>query len=172
MQILETSRLSLRYFTVRDLESLVPILGDPQVMKFSIIGVHDRQQIKKFIEQRLLSYLEPGFGLYALIHKPDRELIGYCGFFVQKISDRQEIEIGYRLATRYWGQGLATEAAKAVCEYGQKRFDFKRFVCLIDPNNYRSIRVASKLGMKREKELVYYGINVEMYSINCLGVAD
>lgn len=166
MQILKTPRLSLRYFTIRDLDSLVSILGDPQVMEFSIIGVHNRQQIRKFLEQRLLSYLDPGFGLYAIIYQQTQELIGYCGFFQQQLGDRREIEIGYRLATSYWGQGLATEATTAVCEYGQKRFGCQRFVCLIEPSNYRSIRVAQKLGMKLEKQIVYYGIDVEMYSIN------
>ena len=166
MQILETPRLILRYFTIRDLEALIPILADAQVMEFSIIGVHNRQQIRQFIEQRLLSYLEPGFGLYAVIHKEDRELIGYCGFFVQKINDRKEVEVGYRLATKYWGQGLATEAATAICEYGQKKFGLRRFVCIIEPNNVRSIKVATKLGMKLEKEIIYYGIYAEFYSVS------
>lgn len=166
MQILETPRLIVRYFTIRDLNALMPILADPQVMEFSIIGVHNRQQIKQFIEQRLLSYLEPGFGLYALVHKQNQKLIGYCGFFVQKINERKEVEIGYRLATKYWGKGLATEAATSICEYGQKKFNFKRFVCLIEPNNKRSINVAQKIGMKLEKEMIYYGIDVEVYSIN------
>ena len=167
MQILETPRLIVRYFTIRDLDALVAILSDPQVMEFSIFGVHNRQQIRQFIEQRLLSYLDPGFGLYALIHKQDRELIGYCGFFVQKIDERREVEVGYRLATKYWGRGLATEAATHICEYGQKRFNLKRFVCLIEPNNIRSIRVAKKLGMQLEKNTVYHGIEVEVYGV-CL----
>ncbi len=167
MQIIETSRLILRYFTIRDQKALIPILSDPQVMKFSIIGVHNQKQIRQFIEQRLLSYLECGFGLYALIHKQNQELIGYCGFFVQAIEQQKEVEIGYRLATKYWGQGLATEAAQAVFEYGKQRFGFKRFVCLIEPANSRSIRVAKKLGMELEKKIVYYGLDVEMYSINC-----
>ncbi|MEO0926485.1 MAG: GNAT family N-acetyltransferase, partial [Cyanobacteria bacterium J06643_13] len=75
MQILETSRLTLRYITSRDAEALMSVLGDPEVMQFSIIGVHDRQQIRQFIEQRLLSYLECGFGLYALVHKQDQQMI-------------------------------------------------------------------------------------------------
>ena len=164
MQIVETPRLIVRYFTIRDLEALIPILANSQVMKFSIIGVHSRQQIRQFIEQRLLSYLEPGFGLYALIHKQHQELIGYCGFFVQRVDKYKEVELGYRLNTQYWGRGLATEAAQSICEYGQKKFNFKRLVCLIEPNNKRSIRVAEKLGMKLEKKIVYYGINVQLYS--------
>ena len=165
MQILETPRLILRYITIRDSEALVPILGDPQVMKYSIIGVHDRRQIRQFIEQRLLSYLEYGFGLYGVVYKQNQELIGYCGFFIQKINRQPEVEIGYRLAAKYWGQGLGTEAAQAVCNYGKQKYNFKRFVCLIDPANTRSIRVAQKLGMTLEKRIIYHGLDVEMYSL-------
>lgn len=164
MQILETPRLILRYFTIRDAQALLTILADPLVMKFSIIGVHSQKQIRQFIEQRLLSYIQPGFGLYALIYKQNQQLIGYCGFFVQQVNEIKEVEIGYRLAVQYWGQGLATEATKAVLDYGQKKFKFQRFVCLIEPANIRSIRVAQKLNMKLEKEIVYHGKNVEMYS--------
>jgi [ribosomal protein S5]-alanine N-acetyltransferase len=167
MQILETSRLTLRYITARDNQALMRILGDEEVMRFSIIGVHNPRQIKQFIEQRLLSYLEYGFGLYALIHKQNQELIGYCGFFIQSIEEQKEVEVGYRLAQSYWGQGLATEAARAVVEYGQQRFNFQRFVCLIETGNIRSIRVATKLGMKLEKKLIYHGLDVAMYSMNC-----
>ena len=166
MQIFETSRLKLRYLTIRDRDALIPILSDAEVMRYSIIGVHDRRQIRQFIEQRLLSYLEYGFGLYAVVHKLDRQLIGYCGFFIQAIEQQKEVEIGYRLAKNYWGQGLGTEAAQGVLEYGRQRFNFQRFVCLIDPENVRSIRVAKKLGMKLERKLLYHGLDVEMYSLN------
>lgn len=164
MHILETPRLIIRYFSIRDLEDLFPILGDPQVMEFSILGVHDRHQIRQFIEQRLLSYIDPGFGLYALVNKENKELIGYCGFFIQNIDERKEVEIGYRLAAKYWGKGLATEAAQTIHQYGREKFNFQRFVCLIDPKNIRSIRVAQKLGMKLEKRIVYYGIDVNVYA--------
>ena len=94
MKILETSRLKLRYLTIRDRDALVPILSDAEVMRYSLIGVHDRRQIRQFIEQRLLSYLEYGFGLYALVYKPNQELIGYCGFFIKPIEQQKEVEIG------------------------------------------------------------------------------
>jgi [ribosomal protein S5]-alanine N-acetyltransferase len=167
MQIVETSRLTLRYITARDAEALMPILGDAEVMQYSIIGVHSKKQIKQFIEQRLISYMEYGFGLYAVVHKQNQELIGYCGFFIQSIEQQKEVEVGYRLAKKYWGQGLATEAAQAVMEYGQQRFNFQRFVCLIETENSRSIRVANKLGMTLEKKIIYHGLDVAMYSLNC-----
>ena len=167
MQIIETPNLTLRYITSRDAPALESILSDAEVMRYSIIGVHNKKQIKQFIEQRLLSYLERGFGLYALVHKQDREMIGYCGFFIQSIAKQREVEVGYRLAKKYWGQGLATEAAQAVVKYGRERFNFQRYICLIEPENIRSIRVATKLGMSFEKKIIYHGLNVAMYSINC-----
>lgn len=167
MQIIETSRLTLRYITSRDAPALKSILGDAEVMRYSVIGVHNKKQIKQFIEQRLLSYLERGFGLYALVHKQNQETIGYCGFFIQSIAEQREVEVGYRLAKQYWGRGLATEAAQAVIKYGRERFDFQRYICLIEPDNIRSIRVATKLGMTLEKKIIYYGLNVAVYSLNC-----
>ncbi|MEL6928550.1 MAG: GNAT family N-acetyltransferase [Cyanobacteria bacterium J06600_6] len=167
MQIIETPRLTLRYITSQDASALIPILGDEEVMQYSIIGVHNPQQIKRFIEQRLLSYLEYGFGLYALVHKQSQKMIGYSGFFIQSIEQRREVEIGYRLAQKYWGQGLATEAGLAVIKYGRDRYNFQRFICLIETENERSIRVAMKLGMKLEKKIVYHGLDVAMYSLNC-----
>jgi len=167
MQIIETPNLTLRYITSLDAPALMPILGDEEVMRYSIIGVHNHRQIKQFIEQRLLSYLEYGFGLYALVHKQNQEMIGYSGFFIQSIEQRKEVEVGYRLAHKYWGQGLATEAGKAVIEYGRERFNFQRFICLIETENQRSIRVATKLGMKLEKKIIYHGLDVAMYSLNC-----
>ena len=167
MQIIETPRLTLRYITSLDATALMPILGDEEVMRYSIIGVHNPKQIRQFIEQRLLSYLEYGFGLYALVHKQNGEMIGYSGFFIQSIEQHQEVEVGYRLAKKYWGQGLATEAGLAVIKYGRERFNFQRYICLIETENQRSIRVATKLGMKFEKKIIYHGLDVAMYSLNC-----
>ena len=167
MQIIETPNLTLRFITSRDAPALESILGDAEVMQYSITGVHNRKQIRQFIEQRLLSYLECGFGLYALVHKQDEAMIGYCGFFIQSVEQQKEVEVGYRLAKKYWGQGLATEAAQAVVKYGRERFNFKRYICLIEPENVRSIRVATKLGMIFEKNIIYHGLNVALYSLNC-----
>ena len=71
------------------------------------------------------------------------------------------------MAKKYWGQGLATEAAQAVVKYGLERYNFQRYICLIEPENIRSIRVATKLGMSLEKKIIYHGLNVAMYSLNC-----
>lgn len=57
------------------------------------------------------------------------------------------------LAKVYWGQGLGTEAAQALIQYGFAHLDVSRLICLIDPENQTSERVAKKIGMRFEKEV-------------------
>ena len=61
------------------------------------------------------------------------------------------MEVAYLLAKKYWGQGLGTEAAQAIVDYGCEQLHL-RLICLIDPANQASIKVARKIGMTLEKE--------------------
>ncbi|MGF1480775.1 MAG: GNAT family N-acetyltransferase [Cyanophyceae cyanobacterium] len=160
---METLRLALRYFEEQDLDSLSAILADPEVMQFSAVGPMARAQTQEFLREILASYQQQGYGLYAATHQ-EQQLIGYCGLIRQVVDGNQEIEVGYRLARFYWGKGLATEAATAVRDYGLHQRGFKRLISMIDPNNYRSIRVAEKIGMEYEKDSVFKNIPVRIYS--------
>ena len=161
--IAETPRLILRYFTPDDVDDLAPILADPQVMYFSARGVQTREQTRQFINWMLSSYREEGFGLYAVIHKDNYQLIGFCGLLVWEIKQKPEVEIGYRFATKYWGRGLGTEAAIAVRDYAWNQLNLNRLICIIQPENNRSIRVAQKLGMKYERNTVFMNLDVLLY---------
>ena len=96
-----------------------------------------------------------GVGLFAIVRKSDSEIIGYCGLTeLPDIEGGPELEVGYRLIRSAWGNGYATEAASAVRDYAFSELDQTRLVSLIDPTNTRSIRVAEKLGMNFEKEVL------------------
>ena len=166
MIVTQTPRLTLRYFNPNDLDALTPILADPKVMRYSISGVKTRSQTAEFINWMLSNYAKYGLGLYAAIHQQDRCLIGYCGLLVWYFEEIQEIEIGYRLATKYWGRGLATEAAVAVRNYAWEKLNLNRLISLVEPANVRSVRVIDKLGMKYEKNIVLQGLDVAVYSIS------
>ncbi|WP_036486159.1 GNAT family N-acetyltransferase [Myxosarcina sp. GI1] len=162
---IETPRLILRYFTPDDTDALTAILSDPKVMQYSISGTKTRSQTQEFIAWILSSYQKYGFGLYAVTEKETKQLIGYCGLLVWYFEEITEIELGYRLATAYWNKGLATEAATAVRNYAWQQLKLNRLICLIQPENLRSIRVANKLAMKPEKNLILHELNVKVYSI-------
>ncbi|MDJ0682035.1 MAG: GNAT family N-acetyltransferase [Xenococcaceae cyanobacterium MO_167.B52] len=165
MIVAETERLILRHFIPTDIDPLALIVADPEVMRFSEKGVKTRAEAEDFLDAMLYHYQKHGFGLYAVIHKESSELIGYCGLLLWTIDDRQETEIGYRLATAYWGSGLATEAAKAVRDYGWQFTQGNGLICIIESANHRSIRVAEKLGMKHEKDTAFKKIKVRIYRL-------
>jgi RimJ/RimL family protein N-acetyltransferase len=79
-------------------------------------------------------------------------LIGRCGLLPWTLDERPEVEVAYLLAKAYWGQGLGTEAARAVLDYGFEHLHLSRLICLIDRENLASIKVATKIGMTFEKE--------------------
>jgi RimJ/RimL family protein N-acetyltransferase len=155
---LTTDRLFLRHFHILDVEPMVQVFGDAEVMRFG-----DGTKNKDWIQNWLLSCLERyyqtwGFGPYTVVEQSSQTVIGYCGlFYFPEIDGQSEVEVGYRLVRSAWGQGYATEAAQAVRDYAFSVLGLKRLIAIIDPSNLASIRVAEKLGMTFEKEVMLEG---------------
>jgi ribosomal-protein-alanine N-acetyltransferase len=137
---------------------MVQVFGDPEVMRFGD-GVQTRGWVQAWLRTCLERYYQTwGFGPYAVVKRQDQNVIGYCGlFFFPEINGQPEVEIGYRLARSAWGKGYATEAAGAVRDYAFHILGIKRLIAMIDPSNVASIRVAEKLGMRYENEVMLEG---------------
>jgi ribosomal-protein-alanine N-acetyltransferase len=90
--------------------------------------------------------------LWATIHKGTGKFIGRCGLLPWKIDGQDEVEIAYTIAEEFWGQGLGTEAALAIRDYGFNMLNLSRLICVIDAENTASRRVAEKIGMSFERE--------------------
>jgi ribosomal-protein-alanine N-acetyltransferase len=91
-------------------------------------------------------------GLWATILKETGAFIGRCGLLPWTIDGRAEVEVAYMIDKAYWGNGLGTEAAQALVDYGFEALGLNRLVCLITPGNEASVRVATKIGLAFEKE--------------------
>src|SRR4051812_40748374 len=86
------------------------------------------------------------FGLWAVVEKSTRDVIGYCGLSrFEDVGGQPETEVGYRLIRSAWGHGYATEAATAVRDYAFDTLSLTRLIAIIDPRNVASIRVAEKI---------------------------
>ena len=165
--IIETSRLILRNFVEADAREMFEVLGDPQVMRFSSNGPYSFQKTEQFVAGCLEGYAKRGVGLFAIVHKDDQKVIGYCGFYFLAIDGVDEVEIGYRLHPAYWSRGLATEASMAVRDFGFDGLGFARLISCIEEENAASIRVAEKNGMSHEKDSLFAGkVPVRIYSIS------
>lgn len=165
MIVLQTPRLILRSFTDGDLDHMSALMANEDFMRFSL-GVFSREQTAAFLEKVRVRDRNGLPSQFALLSRADEQLIGYCGFFLQIVDDVEELEIGYRLHPDYWGQGLATEAAQAVRDYGFNQLRLPRLISLIHPDNAASRRVAVKNGMTPEKETAFRGFPTVVYSLN------
>jgi RimJ/RimL family protein N-acetyltransferase len=154
MQILETDRLILRHLERDDLEGLYALYRDPEIRRYFPEGTLSRDETREELEWFLDGHPEhPELGLWATIHKQSGGFIGRCGLLPWTIDERPEVEVAYLLAREFWGQGLATEAARAIVGHAFERLEVTRLVCLIVPANLASIRVAERIGMTFEKQL-------------------
>lgn len=167
MEIIETQRTILRPFSLDDVDAVVSFLGDPEVMRFSLNGPYDRNQCEAFVKNNMEHHRLKGYALCAVVFKENGKVIGYCGFYDQVIDGMEEVEVGYRLHTDYWNQGIATEVAAAVIDYGFRQLKCQRLISIIEADNAGSIRVAEKNGMHHEKDAVFKdAVPVRIYSIH------
>ena len=164
---LETQRLILREFQLEDLSQLALILANPQVMKFSPTGSLSVEQTRIKLNSFIASYKRYGFGKCAIILKECNKLIGYCGIAVELVDNVYEPEIGYRLASEFWGRGLATEAANSTIQYGFGQLKLPYILGIVEPANTASVRVLEKLGMRYERKTIFYSsILMDIYRLN------
>ena len=154
MNILETNRLILRHLLPDDLDSLFALYSDHEIRQYFPDGTLTYAQTKEELDWFLHGHpVHPELGLWATIHKQTGAFIGRCGLLPWTIEQRFEVEVAYLLNKAYWGQGLATEAAQAIAAYGFEQLQIKRLICLIDPDNVASRRVAEKIGMHFDREV-------------------
>lgn len=157
--IVETERLILREFDEGDAESFYLMLSDPAVIRYTGDpggGLTSVEQALEVLRSRpIADYRSYGYGRWACVFKASCEVIGFAG--LKYLPDLHEVDLGYRLLPAYWGQGLATEACRAVLDYGRTRLGIGRIMALVDPENVASVRILEKLGLKNSGPVAYDG---------------
>lgn len=162
---LETARLRLRMFAPEDAAELSLITSDPDVMEYIGEGVPlSEDTTTTNLASIIETFNRRGFGRWALVHKELNKLIGYCGLSYN--NPQVGVEVAYLLAKPYWGQGLATEAARACLRYGFEALRFDTIGGVTRPGNDKSRRVLERLGMKYVCHAVYHGYDCVHYSIS------
>ncbi len=153
VRILATKRLHLREMTLDDQDKLLEIFSDPVAMRY-YPGTMGRGEAVAWIERARASYAAHGIGFWIVERKLDQRFLGQCGLILQDVDGRRETEVAYLFARANWGQGYATEAARACRDWGFSHLDVPRLVSTIRPENLPSIRVAERNGMLLTSSLV------------------
>jgi RimJ/RimL family protein N-acetyltransferase len=99
---------------------------------------------------------EHGFCFWAIERKSDGKFLGYCGLKMANLRGtpvEDDVEIGWRLREDAWGQGYASESARAVLAWAWDNLDVERIVSFTVPANEASWRVMERIGMTRRPDL-------------------
>lgn len=152
---LETERLVLREFTEADAEAANVYERDPEVVRYTSHGPRSLDESHAYIARVLDDARAEPRGVYdfAVVRREDMRLIGRCGFRITSF-DQREAMLWYILDRASWGRGYIVEAARAAVGLGFETLRIHRFFVDIDARNAASLRVAEKLGMRREAHFV------------------
>lgn len=151
---LETARLVLRPYTMDDVDAIHAVLGDASIMGY-YPAPFTHEQSRQWVVNNLARYRDDGFGLWVMESEETGEFIGNCGPVARVIDGASEVEIGWHTHRDHQRRGYATEAARECCRYAFEQLGLERVISLIRPENVPSRRVAEKLGMEIEKEIMY-----------------
>jgi len=146
-----TERLILRRWRDSDRAPFVRLNADPEVMEFfpTLLSADQTDWLlSRIAEQEVLN----GFTLWAAELRESGEFIGFVGLAVPGFEAHFTpcVEIGWRLAAKHWGRGLATEGARAALQLGFDAYGLSEIVSMAVEGNVRSRRVMEKLGMTRD----------------------
>lgn len=170
---METERLIIKPYRMQDIEDLFKIYSDEKVMAYIPEGVMSYEWVKDLIKWMVEYCYEKNtpeniikFGV-SVADKKTKRVIGWCGLGSLDCKP-EDVEIFYGLSSEWWGQGLATEAAMAMLQYGFDSIGLKRIIAVVKPDNIASRKVIEKMGMKFEKvlkvdDINYSGYNGELY---------
>ncbi|MBI2331031.1 MAG: GNAT family N-acetyltransferase [Chloroflexi bacterium] len=161
--ILETKRLTLRHQVLADLDDLWALYQNPNITKYIPDAPRSREEAQEELEWHMHGHpRHPELALWATIHKETGKFIGRCGLLPWEVDGIHEVEVAYTIAEEYWGQGLGSEAAQGILQYGFEKLNLSRLVSLIEPENTGSQKVAEKMGMSLEKK-----VNLPVNGVDC-----
>ena len=147
---LETPRLILRAMKVSDAEDMFAYARHEEVSRYLTWSPHtDVQYTKEYLTYVGQRYRTGDFYDWAVVCREDGHMIGTCGFTCfDFVSDAGQI--GYVFHPDYRGRGLATEAVRAVLDFGFRRLELHRIDARFMQENLRSLKLMERVGMTFE----------------------
>lgn len=146
--MLATQRLFLRPVQIEDAKNLFELNLDPEVVRYTgDTPFRSVLESQKFIQETMIPQFQQT-KMSRLIVLKDNEFLGWCGLKFH--PETNEVDLGYRFAQKFWGQGFATESSIACLDYGFQELKLDRIIAKAMPQNIASIKVMLKIGMKHK----------------------
>jgi RimJ/RimL family protein N-acetyltransferase len=155
---LQTERLGFRRWTAEDWELARELWGDLEVTKF-FGGPFSEEAIRKRFEAQIRNQAEVGFQYWPIFELASGEFVGCCGlrpYWPEKVVH----ELGFHLRPKFWGKGLAVEAARAVIPYGFDVIGGKGLSAGHHPGNLNSKKVLERLGFRYSHDELFEALGI------------
>ena len=148
---IQTERLILRGWRVADLVPFAAMNADPEVMEH-FPSLLSREDSDAFVGRQVDGWAANGFGLWVVERSADGAFLGFTGLARPRFDApfMPAVEVGWRFARAAWGQGYATEAARAAVAHGFEVVGLDQIVSFTSPANVRSWRVMERIGMAHD----------------------
>ncbi|MFM9987210.1 GNAT family N-acetyltransferase [Flavobacterium sp.] len=164
----ETERLKFRLLNIEDFNDCVELFKDIEVCRF--LGVDKietpNERCKLWFEMTFERYKNDLGGHNILLDKKTNKIIGQSGLLVREIEGKQEIEIAYSILPEYRKKGFATESTEKCKNFAFDNNYSESLISIIHTENINSEKIAKKNGMRKDKNIHFKGMSVNIYRIN------
>ena len=161
---LHTDRLTLRPLVADDLDGLAALHSEDEFWRYPLGRGHTRSETEEFLDRHIAAYRAGTPAVSAVVVADTGELTGWAGLaeprFLPEIIPA--VEVGWRLGTRFWGRGYATEAGEAWLRYGFEVLDLGEVVSIHEPDNTASGAVMGRLGLTERLRTTHPTLGVDL----------
>jgi RimJ/RimL family protein N-acetyltransferase len=160
-----TERLLLRRIQESDLDAVFTLHGDPETNRFNPSGpLRSVDAARELLELWLGDWAHRGMG-YWLVERRDAPgtVVGLGGVRHKELEGQKVLNLAYRFSPQSWGSGYATEVARVSLALARKHIPDVPVVAIINLENVPSLRVAERLGMRRDRIIDYEGVASAVY---------
>jgi RimJ/RimL family protein N-acetyltransferase len=164
LPVLTTSRLLLRPVSIEDVDLLHQLWTDPDVRRYLWDDIVITRERAEETIQDMLSAVADRLGMWVITEPRLQEVAGFCALI--RREGESDPELMYGLAPRFWGQGLATEASRALLTYAFGSLECTRVSAATDVPNSASVKVMERLGFRFCRRGVLNGLETLFYEID------
>lgn len=164
----ETERLKFRLLNIADFDVCIKLFEDIEVCRF--LGVDKietpKERCRLWFEMTFERYKNDLGGQNILLDKNTNKIIGQCGLLVREMEGKKEIEIAYSILPEYRKKGFATESTEKCKNFAFENKFSESLISIIHTENINSEKVAKKNGMRKDKNIEFKGMLVNIYRID------
>jgi [ribosomal protein S5]-alanine N-acetyltransferase len=155
---LTTARMTLADITEADFVVTYAADRDPLVARYVGDGLPESRSFNDYCDYfkgRITLWMNERYRMWAMRLHDDDALVGWV--MLRPVNHSSHVEVGYRLPQSSWGKGYATEATRAVLDYGFNVVGLNEITAVTHADNAASQQVLTKVGLKRDGTFNYNG---------------